>query len=475
MNRSANSLLLLTIIVLEGYVVLSTELLAIRLTIPFVGSGTDTVSIIIAAVLMPLAFGYYAGGQFRPRRFGKHFLTIRKKLVLNIVISMGILLVGLSYPLLRSFFPVLAQSGIDGRLAQTAVYAALFLATPVYLLGQTIPLISNFFSKDELSRITGRILFFSTLGSFMGATVSTLVLMSTIGVHYTAAVNFGILTLLAFLLSKKKTGELPLFALLIAIIATLLNSGTVLRSLHVVKDNRYNTIAVYEHDGERYLTINHNNSSLYTNAGRKHPYIHFIENNILKDVWNRVPPKNILVIGAGGFTLGFEDRTNSYDYVDIDGDLKEIAETYILKEPLLPNKHFHAVPARAFLTQKGKNYDLIVLDAFLGRTTMPEHLITREFFEQVKARLNTHGIVVANFITSPGFVTPFSRHIDNTFRSVFPHISRHVIGENYMPWDTNPNIMANIMYIYNDQPGADASKIYTDDKNTAYMDKPQRH
>ena len=53
------------VIFLEGFVVLSLELLAIRLTIPFVGSGTDTISIIIAAVLLPLAFGYYRGGQFK--------------------------------------------------------------------------------------------------------------------------------------------------------------------------------------------------------------------------------------------------------------------------------------------------------------------------------------------------------------------------------------------------------------------------
>ncbi len=53
---------LFLIIFLEGYVVLSTELLAIRLLLPFTGSGTDTVSIIIAAILMPLAFGYFAGG-----------------------------------------------------------------------------------------------------------------------------------------------------------------------------------------------------------------------------------------------------------------------------------------------------------------------------------------------------------------------------------------------------------------------------
>ena len=55
---------LFVVIVLEGYVVLATELLAIRQSIPYVGGGTDTVSIVIAAVLLPLALGYWAGGRF---------------------------------------------------------------------------------------------------------------------------------------------------------------------------------------------------------------------------------------------------------------------------------------------------------------------------------------------------------------------------------------------------------------------------
>jgi hypothetical protein len=60
---------LLSVILTEGYILLSSELLAIRLSIPFVGSGTDTISIIIAAVLLPLAFGYYQGGKSsRPPR-----------------------------------------------------------------------------------------------------------------------------------------------------------------------------------------------------------------------------------------------------------------------------------------------------------------------------------------------------------------------------------------------------------------------
>ena len=57
------SLILLAAIALEGYVVLAVELLAIRQLTPYVGNAIDTVAIVIAAVLLPLAFGYEAGGR----------------------------------------------------------------------------------------------------------------------------------------------------------------------------------------------------------------------------------------------------------------------------------------------------------------------------------------------------------------------------------------------------------------------------
>ena len=58
-----SSPLLLGAIAIEGYAVLAVELIAIRQLTPYVGNATDTVAIVIAAVLLPLAFGYEAGGR----------------------------------------------------------------------------------------------------------------------------------------------------------------------------------------------------------------------------------------------------------------------------------------------------------------------------------------------------------------------------------------------------------------------------
>jgi hypothetical protein len=147
---------LFAIIIIEGYIVLSSELLAIRVTIPFIGSGTDMVSIIIAAVLLPLSFGYYFGGQFRPHinKAGR-WISVQHKLTNNILWAAAFLLIGISYYPLEVFLTFLINHGVTNRVMLASIYSGLFLIIPVFLLGQTIPLVSNYFSKEKLSEITG--------------------------------------------------------------------------------------------------------------------------------------------------------------------------------------------------------------------------------------------------------------------------------------------------------------------------------
>jgi spermidine synthase len=469
------SIALFAVILLEGYVVLSSELIAMRLTLPFIGSGTDTVSIIIAAVLMPLAFGYQSGGRFKPHiRNGKYF-GVRDKLISNMIISSVILLFGLSYYSLNIFFLMLMEAGVTHRLLLVTIYSAIFLVTPVYLLGQTIPLCSNYFSKARLARITGSILFFSTMGSFLGAVFSTLVLMALIGVHYTAALNFVILFLLVALLSPKKQREKIVFSFGVMMVAIFMNSGDMMRALNIVENNQYNTIAIYEmHNGNRHLIMNNSDSSMFNDNRRKHDYVEFIERVTINALPIDAPPKNVLVVGAGAFTYGVDDEHNLYDYLDMDGSLLRIAEDYILKEPLKENKTFHPVEARAYLASAQKKYDIIFLDAYFGDRTIPEYLVTKEFFEQIRAALNPGGVVVANFIVSPNFQSVFSQKVDNTFRLVFPHVNRMSINEEYKLWDNDHANLANVIYLYRDVADHNTRGIYTDNKNTIFYDKPQR-
>lgn len=470
------TLLLFLVIFLEGYAVLSTELLAMRQVIPFAGSNTDTMAVIIAAVLMPLALGYAYGGRFRPHiaKDGQA-QTIRGRLLLNLSFSALILSIGLSHAVMKVFFSTLStMAGIHSPVILTTLYALCFIALPVFMMGQTVPLVSHYFKRQALSSFAGRVLFFSTMGSFMGAIFCTLVLMPEIGVNHSVTVTIACLTILTVLLSPRRLNGHLAAAFIALGLSLLLNSDAVLRRMNIVANNQYNTVQVYssEDGAVNYMQINATFASAVHNDrskphGQVFEYIGYVEQAYINPLYRREQPAEILVLGAGGFTLGLEDTRNHYTFVDIDKTLKEISEKYFLKEELGPNKLFIPAEARAFLTYTDKKYDLIFLDTYQDLSGVPAHLVTREFFRQVRDALKPGGVMVGNFFASPSYSDVYSRHLDNTLRSVFPYLNRQMMAEQ-SGWPGRRT--ANIIYSAINQPDGETG-LYTDDKNPSFMDK----
>lgn len=468
---------LLAIILIEGYVVLAYELLAIRQAIPFVGSGTDTISIVIASVLMPLAFGYQAGGHFKPRLRAPYLFSVRDKLAQNLRVSSIIILFGISYLPMQLFFRAVLDTGVEYRLLITALYCGIFVIYPVFLLGQTIPLITHFFSKKSLPKVTGKILFVSTTGSFLGAVFTTLVLMALIGVNYTAFFCLALLALILVMVGGRDKQKNLGLALALIVGGFLMNSESVLKLSDVVEYNQYNIIRIVEEEktGDRHISLNGNASSKITPDQKGHDYVEFINNAYIYPTLDtpEKKPMDILVIGAGGFTLGIKDNKNNYDFIDIDKSLKRVSEEFLHKKELGENKKFIPTPARAFLTQSKKKYDLVLIDAYLGQTTLPEHLATRDFFIQAKSTLREDGVMIMNFITSINFKNTFARNIDQTLRSVFPYLTRQIIDA--YEYDPQRSNFTNVLYLFhNHAEGNEKPSIYTDMKNSIFLDMPAK-
>lgn len=451
------------IVLIEGYIVLATELLAIRLLVPFVGSGTEIVAILVGGVLLPLAAGYATGSHHNPAK------PVRHRLLRNAISALGILALGLSYPFLEVFFGAMDALHWH-RLLQTTFYVLLFLIYPIYLLAQTVPLVSHYFRRENLSRHTGRMLFYSTAGSFLGSILSTLVLMSIIGVHGTVIATLGLLLGLVVLLAHRRFWfELVLTIVLFAI-ACALNHPRLLATRGVVSNNAYNLMRVTDIEGEpgnRALEVNRSTASKFThNAAQQYPYIAYLRTQFIEPLAGAKPPRDILVLGAGGFTVGLGDATNRYDYVDIDPAMQRVAEQHFLKAKLPANQRFHAISARAFLRQSPVRYDLIIVDVYSHVHTIPAETTTVEFLQAVKDHLKPGGIVAANVIASAHFNDRFTQRYTNGFAKIFPRYSRQIIGE-FNGW--NPGAPQNLIYIYFDGP-ADGGH-YTDDKNTYFLDR----
>lgn len=473
-------------IVLEGYVVLAVELLAMRQLVPYVGSGTEIVAIVVSAVLLPLAIGYHKGGTaFRRHRHksiksGKRIRSVRQILLNNFLQAAIIICVGLSSICLEAFFYIFRDTGCP-RVIQTIAYVCVFMVYPIYILGQTVPLVSHYFGRKKLSEATGKILFLSTIGSFLGSLFSTLVLMNTVGVQSTAKITIYMLLALALPLTRWNNWSKIKTIFIIGGLTYVLDGTMLYPMLHKVSDNAYNTIYLLnkKDDDSRIMFINRSSASQIsdTHDGR-FQYIRQLDNQLIQPALAKNKPLSILAIGAGGFTLGIDDTKNAYTFVDIDSTIKEVAERDFLQRKLTPNKKFIPLSARAFVHQSKETYDLIVVDAYSNAIAVPMEVTTQEFWRETKKLLKPNGVLAVNAVLSANFNNKFALRFDNTFRSVFPHYTRYAMipelqkHDTPITWDVDETRNTNVLYIYYNRESDQDNVIYTDDKNTYSLDVP---
>ncbi|MGO2127694.1 MAG: spermidine synthase [Pseudoalteromonas prydzensis] len=131
-------------------------------------------------------------------------------------------------------------------------------------------------------------------------------------------------------------------------------------------------------------------------------------------------PQNVLIIGLGGGSLSNVIHelypAANIENVEIDPAVIKVARDYFdFKET---DKVTSKVQdGRIFIKRaalKQQQYDWIILDAFNG-DYIPEHLLTKEFFEEVKSVLSPNGIVAANTFSS----SKLYEHESATYHAVF--------------------------------------------------------
>ena len=128
----------------------------------------------------------------------------------------------------------------------------------------------------------------------------------------------------------------------------------------------------------------------------------------------------ILEIGlGGGQTVSYLNALlpeTAIVAVEIDKDVVELAKKYFdFKE----SESVRAVVAdgRSFLLRNDERWDLILIDAYRG-PFVPFHLLTREFYALVKARLAPGGVVVQNIEPSTMLFDAATATLNSVFRSV---------------------------------------------------------
>lgn len=453
---------MLSAIFIGGFASLATELIVMRQLSSFVGSTAVTASIIIGVIMLFMSLGYYCGSTV-----SLSGLNLRRRIYRSFTCLAAVIILSSSFILLSGYFYLFEKLGIDGIILRTSIYCLIFLSLPSFIFGYITSLLSRYLHKYNRN-YTGKIMAVDTIGSVSGSIISTLVLMPLIGVNYTIVVVVFLCLFGAALFIKRIF--LFYWLILLFLCGFMLNRSALLAQFfNIVENNAVSTIAITEaDDGKSKVMILNDTiaSKISTDETLLFPYIRYIEENFLNTLPKGKKHK-ILVLGAGGFTLGRNDDVNDYVYVDIDASLQKYAEKEFLKKPLGSNKQVIINDANQFLNENKELYDLVILDIY-SSITPPPTLVTREYFQRVRQHVRPGGIMAANIIASPDFSDKFSMNIDNTLRHVFSeNLQRQVMGK-IMPWDGNSSV-SNIVYVwYNkENPG----KIYTINKNTISLDR----
>lgn len=192
-------------------------------------------------------------------------------------------------------------------------------------------------------------------------------------------------------------------------------------------------------------------------------------------------PKSVLVIGAAGFVYPYEishfNFVETIDAIDIDPKVKEFAEQYLLQEPLSPKIHFIPQSARYAvrrLVQEWRTYDLIIVDAFLGKS-VPAELVTQEFMRDL-SKLSVNHHILRNMILDNDLHSDFAQRFLSTAQSVFDSVyTFDVMEREDRAVGTTTNMMVSSFRsatggILHFSSGKNADQIYTDDKNSAEID-----
>jgi spermidine synthase len=171
----------------------------------------------------------------------------------------------------------------------------------------------------------------------------------------------------------------------------------------------YRDVLVTQHGEERCLTFSIRNRSTNRQScivpARPDELVLDYTTLMLAGLYAQPAPKRILVVGLGG---GILPRTlakllpaASIDVVEIDEAVVEAARKWFLFAPSERVK-VAVQDGRVYVKRALRGdarYDLVFLDAY-DHEYIPEHMLTREFLQEVRDVLAPGGVVVANTFSS---------------------------------------------------------------------------
>jgi predicted membrane-bound spermidine synthase len=439
-------LLLFSIVFIEGFCSLGAEVIALRQIIPHLGSSIVVTAPTIGFFLLALALGYHAGAKI-----DEGYIEVVAKNFLLAALLVGIGLAGIGVDLL---FTALRPPELAYLLLVAGV-----LCPIAWLLGQTVPILTNLLLRERAGEASGEALYYSTLGSFLGSLSLSLLVMQWLGVSAAVALC-ALLLVIGYTLLRGPGWRTVVISLGVASLTGVANAW--LRPEIETAYASYLVLPV-QYEGAINGRALKNNSSFASLIDDSEPplyarYIRHIRSLLLDELGFR--ERRILVLGAGGFTLSHREPSNHYTYVDIDPAVRGIAEKHFLGEAA--RGEFIADDARRFVIRSEQRFAAAIVDVYGSHSSIPGHLVTREFWLATRRVLEPEGLLIANLILDSALATPYSRNLLATIESVYGRCAVEVLQKK--------QVLANVVVTCRNGQPAEPASLFIDERNSADFD-----
>lgn len=466
--------------------VLVLEILAGRLLAPYVGVTLETYTGIIGTVLAGIALGNWIGGKAADR--------VSPRRLLGPVVTAGGILALTSAPAVTIF-----GAGVSGRggPVEIVLLAAVGFFAPAAVLSAVTPTVVKLQLDDleETGSVVGRLAALGTAGAIIGTFLTGFLLIAAWPSRTIVLVVGGALVatglVLWFLLrSDERGGMVP--SLVLALVAGVVSVGA---SGPCEYESPYFCARVVQGDDlTRWLpdlteetvdsgrlllldTVMHTFVDVDDPTNLVFTYARTVS-DVLATAAPSGEPLDVLHVGGGGFALPryiAATRPGSTSTVlELDQTLVDVAEQE-LGLVTGPDLQVEVGDARRTIEDQPTDaFDVVIGDAF-GGLTVPWHLTTVEFLEEIEARLEPDGTYVMNLIDFPplGFARAETRTLRRVFENVVvlapPDRLAKRAGGNFIIVASDGPIDVDAILARNDRRGDDEEALATDAELTRFV------
>lgn len=416
----------------SGMTTLAVELTAARLLDAYFGTSSLVWASIIGLILIYLAVGYSLGGRWADRS--------PQPVTLYTILAWGGFLCGLvpfaARPVLTFAAEAFDQLQVGILFGSFAGVLVLF-SVPITLLGMISPFAIRLALTDSrrAGSVSGKVYTISTVGSFIGTFLPSLVLIPLVGTVRTF-LSFSLFLTLAALgglwisAGWRKALRFAWMPLLITVFLILGANATLKSTAGQIyeAESAYNYIQVLELDGYRLLRLNEGQGihSVFhpTVLSYSGPWEQFLA----APFFNAPPyqPEQVQRIGIVGLAAGTTARqaTEVFGPIPIDGWeidplILDVGRQYF--DMNMPNLQAMAQDGRWGLAHSAEKYTILGIDAYRP-PYIPPHLTTVEFFRVVRQHLSEDGVAVINVGRSPtdrSLIGALARTLSEVFPSVY--------------------------------------------------------